>query len=182
MPTIALTPTEIRKVLPAKLALERSEGTADSQPRSVAIRNVQFSDAFNRHELALLLTISRTLPRRWVGKPISFRLKVGATRESLSITPLGVGEIALDVPATVQMRPGEEKEVKIQVQNSGTQTVDGLTVRSVGTTYGVTLRATEKMTLTPDQQRELPITLDVAEDASVGPHDLQLAISSSAAI
>ena len=172
---------EIRKVLPAKLALERSEGIPDSAPRSVVIRNVQFSDAFNRHELALLLTISRDLSKTRVGNPIPFTLKVGATRESLSITPLGVGEITLDVPAAVQVRLGEEKEILINLQNSGTETVSGITVRSVGTTYGVTLRATEKMTLTPDQQRELPITLAVASDASVGPHDLQLAISSSSA-
>ena len=83
----------------------------EGQVRSVPIRNLMFSSAFNRHELVLQLTLGKDLPKRLIGKPISFTLRIGQIRESLSITPSGIGELTIDLPAVVQVRIGESKPV-----------------------------------------------------------------------
>ena len=151
---------QIAKIVPA--------ATPDSQPRSIQIRNVQFSGAFNRYELALQLTLERDLPRVLIGKPISFSLGIGVIRETLRITPMGIGELTLDVPAVVQIRLGEEKQIMVDLRNSGTELVRGVAIRSAGAPYGVAVQAEGDLTLAAGEQRALPVVISVAADASVG--------------
>ena len=66
----------------AKVIDAASEG---GESKSVAVRTLMFSPAFNRHELVLQLTLGKDLPKRLIGKPISFTLRIGQIRESLSI-------------------------------------------------------------------------------------------------
>ena len=76
----------IAKIIPA--------ATPEGEVRSVTIRNVQFSPAFNRHELALQLTLGRDLPKTLIGKPISFTLKIG----SFSRFPVFKSDVRNHVP------------------------------------------------------------------------------------
>ena len=162
---------QIAKVIPA--------ATPEGQPRSIPIRNVMFSPAFNRHELALQLTLGRDLPKSLIGKPIQFTLRIGAIRETLSITPIGVGELTIDVPAVVQVRLGETKEIRVKLQNVGTEMVSRIMLQSAGTTYGVDVSA-KPISLATDALRELPVNISIASDVSLGERDVRLIVSSSA--
>jgi hypothetical protein len=163
---------QLAKIIPA--------ATPEGEVRSVAIRNVQFSSAFNRHELALQLTLGRDLPRRLIGQPISFTLSVGSVRETLSITPVGVGELTIDLPAAVQVRLGEEKRIRMSLKNIGTETVSGVEIRRVGVTYGVEIEAEGTISLAAGERREVTVTVRIAADASVGQSTVPLVVASEA--
>ena len=163
---------ELAKIVPA--------ATPDSPPRSIVIRNVQFSPAFNRHELALQLTLGRDLPKRLIGKPLPFTLRVGSVRETLSITPVGVGELSIDLPAVVQVRLGEERQIRLSLKNIGTETVSGLEIRRVGVTYGVEIAAEGTISLAAGERGEVTVTVRIAADASVGQSPVQLVVASEA--
>ena len=163
---------ELAKIIPAT--------TPEGEVRSVAIRNVQFSPAFNRHELVLQLTLGRDLPRRLIGKPLTFTLAIGQIRESLSITPIGIGELTIDLPAVVQIRLGEEKRIRLSLKNIGTETVGGVEIRRVGATYGVEIEAEGTISLAAGERREAEVTVRIAADASVGQSSVKLVVASSA--
>jgi hypothetical protein len=166
---------QIAKIVPAPPHPDTGNLT-----RSISVGRISFTSAFNRHELRLELTLGRDVPKVYLGRPIPFILKIGRVKESLSITPVGVGELTVDLPALVSARVGEMLKIPISLRNVGTELVSDIDIRAAGTTYGVSVSAAVSNPIGANEQREVALQLTLSPDVSEGEREIKLVLASSA--
>ena len=143
----------------------------------VPVDEVKFSSSKKIHQLILKLTISTELDTKLIGKAIPFLVAMGSgTLEQLTITPIGVGKIAIEAPfEELKLRLGQKKAVKIRVENMGSAEIPKLEIFADDTILGIQASASPQLiTLQKGEIKEVTLTVFATETAKMGTHEITI--------
>jgi len=144
----------------------------------IPVKSVRFSQAFPKHQLRLVVTISKELPVSLIGQHIPFSFNLGEFSETLTITPTGLGRITIDSPQTpLTVSLGAEKSVEIAVTNIGSKGIDALYLLPDRTAMGISIVAPEKISLKIGERKNVSLTIEVKDSARIGRHTIKIQAS-----